>query len=1199
MFGKIAGFEFRYQLRQPIFWVAVFFFGLLSFGSVASSNVQIGSTANVHKNGAFVIGQTHLIMSVIFMFVTAAFVANVIVRDDETAYGPIIRSTPISKFDYLYGRFVGAFAAGAIAFASVPVGMWLGSVSPWVDPDTLSPFAIQPYLFAYAVMALPFLFLTAALFFALTTVTRSMMWTYVGVIVLMVFRAIFGVVTSKPGWEHFASIWDPFGAASFGVATHYWTASERNLLLPAIQGDFLWNKLIWLGVAVAILAATYQLFDFQSAETSGRSRKAAKLAQQAEAPEAPPALAGRLAKPLFDRRTVWAQLIARTRLDARQVFGSPAFFVLLGLGAANSMASLWLATDVSTYGGKIYPVSRVMIQQLNGAFTAFALIIAIYYAGELVWREREKHTHEIIDATPVPDWIFILPKTVAIVLVLVSTLLVSVAVAMLLQAIRGYFGFEIGKFLLWYVLPNAIDFTLFVALAMFIQALSPHKFVGWAVMAAFMVSTLVLGNLGFEDGLYQYAGSPDIPLSDMNGQGRYWIGAYWFRLYWSAFAAVLLVLAYGLWRRGTEARFMPRLRRLPRRLQGGAGVILAVALAVFIGSGVYIFINTHIWNPYRTKLGDEQLTADFEKGFLRYETVPQPKVAKSTLDVQVYPHETRLETRGRYVIQNRTAAPISVLHVRFDRDTKVDALTIDGARLQNLYPRFNYRIFRFDKPMQPGETRNLDFTTTRSQKGFKNSGNFVDIMDNGTFVNDAELTPQVGMDRSGLLQDRSKRRKYGLKPELRMPKLGDPAAAQFNYGRHDSDWVTADITVTTDADQTPMAPGYRVSEVVKNGRRTVHFVSDSPVMDFFSIQSARYAVATERYKGVDFSVYYDPQHPWNVQRIQRGMKASLDYYQANFSPYQFHQVRVLEFPAPQGAFAESFANTIPWSEGIFFIADNSDADRIDMVTYVGAHELGHQWWGHQVIGADEQGSTLLSETLAQYSAGMVMKHLYGPDMMRKFLKFELDRYLRERGGEVIEEEPIERVEGQQYIRYRKGSLVMYRLQDQIGEDAVNRALRHLIHDFALKGAPYPTGLDLVRDIRQEAPADKQALITDLFEKITLYDLKTTGAVAKKRPDGRYDLAVTVDAKKLYADGQGREKPAPMNESVDVGAFDVEPAKPGYSAKKVVAIEHRPIHSGVQTINLVVSRLPKFAGVDPYNMMIDRNSEDNVAAVTVR
>jgi aminopeptidase N len=1132
-------------------------------------------------------------MAIIFTFVTAAFVANVIVRDDETGYGPIIRSTPLRTFDYLYGRFAGAFAAAALAFASVPVGLLLGSIAPWVDPETLGRFTAAPYLYAYFVLALPYLFLSAALFFTLTTVTRSMMWTYVGVVGLMVFRSVFAVATSKPGWEHVAALGDPFGLSAYLVAAHYWTASERNVLLPSLSGDLLWSRLLWMAIAVGVLVSALPLFKLAS------SKGVSGPVGSKEADSEPPSRPAPGARPRFGPGAVWAQLIARTRLDAQQVFGSPAFFVLLALGAALSVINLWFATDVSTYGGRTFPVSRVMMQALNGAFTFITIIVAIYYAGELVWREREKRTHEIIEATPVPDWIFVAPKTVAIALVLIAATLVSVVVAMIMQAIKGYTGFELDKYLLWYVLPNAIDVTLLAVLAMFIQALSPHKFVGWAVMAVFLISTLVLNNLGFEDNLYQYSGTPDVPLSDMNRMGHFWVGAYWFRLYWTAFAAILLVLAYGLWRRGTEVRFLPRLRRLPGRLNGPAGVIGAVALVVFVSTGAFIFLNTHAWNPYRTKLGDEKWSADYEKAFLRYETLPQPKIAKVTLAAQIYPHQDRVDAQGRYVIQNRTAGPISVLHLRFDRDLKINSLAVDGARLQTDYPLYNYRIYRFDRPMQPGETRTLAFDTTRMQRGFRNSGNTVDIMDNGTFVADPKLVPQIGMDRSNALQDRTRRRKYGLAPELRMPKLGDPNAAQFSYVRHDSDWVTADITLTTDADQIPIAPGRKVSETVQNGRRTARFVSDSPILNYNSLQSARYQVASEPYKGVDLSVYYDPQHAWNVQRIIRGMKASLDYFQANFSPYQFHQARILEFPAPQGSFAESFANTIPWSEGIFFIADNRDPERIDMVTYVGAHEIAHQWWAHQVIGADEQGSTLLSETLAQYSAAMVMKHMYGPDMMRKFLKFELDRYLRERGGEVIEEEPIERVEGQSYIRYRKGSLVMYRLQDEIGEEAVNRALRHLTHDFAFKGAPYPTALDLVKDLREEAPADKQGLITDLFEKITLYDIKTTAASAHKRADGRYDLSVTVSAKKLYADGQGRETPAPMAETLDVGAFTVEPAKPGYGPKDVITVQRAPIHSGVQTVQLIVTRLPKFAGVDPYNKLIDRNSEDNIASVSLR
>ncbi len=1193
MFFKIAGFEFRYQLRQPIFWVAVLLFALLAFGSVASDNIRIGSTDNVHKNAAFVIGQTCLIFAVIFMFVVAAFASNVIVRDDDTGFGSIVRSTPLSKFDYLYGRFLGAFGASAVAFISVPFGLWLGSVAPWVDHDTLGPFVARDYLYAYFVLALPILFLASALFFTLTTVTRSMMWTYVGVIGLLVLRSVFAIVLGKPGLEHIAAIWEPFGSGAFGEATRYWTASERNSLVPAITGDVLINKLIWMGVAVAVLALASRLFSFQSAERSGR-RKRAVVAEEAD--NVAPAAFGGLAKPVFNGQTAWIQFWARTRLDAVQVFKSPAFFVLLGLAALLSILNLWLATDVSTYGGRIFPVTRVMIQALRGIFNFFTVIIAVYYAGELVWRERERKTHEIIDATPVPDWMSVVPKTAAIAGVLFSTMLVGVVVAIVIQAIKGYFDFEIGKYLLWYVLGDAIDLILFAVLAVFVQAVSPHKFVGWAAMAVFIVSTIVLSNLGFEDNLYQYADGPNVPLSDMNGQGHYWVAAYWFRLYWSAFAVVLVGLAYGLWRRGTESRFMPRLRRLPGRLSGRAGLIMGLALAVFAASGGYIFLNTHVWNPYRTALGDEKWAADYEKMFLKYETLPQPKIASVKLDIQIYPHDQRVTARGTYVIQNRSAAPISQLHVRFMRDLVINDLQIQGAHLEQQFPDYNYRIYRFDTPMQPGESRTLTFATTHAQRGFRNSQNILDVMDNGTFVNDQGLTPHLGMDRQQLLQDRAKRRKYGLPADLRMAKLGTPGADAFNFLRHDADWVTSEVTITTDADQIPIAPGSAVSESVAGGRRTVRFVSDSPIMNFFSAQSARYATSTVNYKGIAITVYYDPHHPWNVARVQKAMEAGFDYYQANFSPYQFHQMRILEFPDPQGQFAESFANTVPWSEGIFFIADNSDPDRVDMVTYVGAHELGHQWWGHQEIAADEQGGTMLVETLAQYSAGMVMKHMYGPYMMRKFLKFELDSYLRARGGDLLEEEPLERVENQGYIHYRKGSLVMYRLQDQIGEDAVNRALRHLLKDHAFKGAPYPTSAELVKDIRAEAPADKQDLITDLFEKITLYDVKATKAVAKKRPDGQYDLTITVDAKKLYADGQGRETPAPMNETLDVGAFDVEPGQSGYNAGKVIAIQRVAIHSGVQTVTLVVSRPPKFAGVDPFNELIDRNSAATITKV---
>jgi ABC-2 type transport system permease protein len=1194
MFGKIAAFEFRYQLRQPLFWIVGIIFLLLTFGWVTVQNIHVGGMGpGDHRNGPFAIANVMLIWTVFYMFVTTAFVANIVVRDDETGYGPIIRSTRIGKFDYLYGRFLGAFGAVAVSFLAVPLGFVLGGFAPWVDPETLGPLSWSALINGYLFLALPNILLTAALFFAVASVTRSLMWTYVGVIVLLVLYVVAGVILGKPEYEHAAALYEPFGTAAYGLVTKYWTASERNSQVPPIADALLYNRLLILGLSAAILALAYALFRFQSGAQSGRRRKRASLEQAALATEPPPGPLARRPAPRFDAASAWAQLRVRTRFDMGQVFGSPAYIVLLVLGLVNACGGLWFATEDTRYGGVIHPVTRVLIPDLIGSFGLIPIIIAVFYAGELVWRERDRKTHEIIDATPLPDWAFVAPKTLAIALVMLSTVLISVLGAMLIQLLHGYTHFEIGKYLLWYVIPMSLDWTLLAILAVFLQVVSPHKFVGWGLMVLLIISRGVLPSLGAEDHLYSFGMGPGVPLSDMNGQGRFWIGAWWFRLYWSAFCGLLLIAAYGLWRRGTETRMLPRLARLPHRLMGKAGVLAGVFLVVFVGAGAFIGINTHRWNDYRTELADEKWQADYEKALIGFQNTPQPQITAVKLDIDIHPHEPRLVTKGVYTLVNKTDAPLREVHVLFDRDTKVLGLSIEGAWAKtHAYDRFNYRIFAFDSPMVPGETRTMAFTTEISQKGFKNRGNITRVVDNGTFVNNADFAPFLGFDRRALLTDRTKRRKYGLPPERRMPKLGDPKAAQFNYLRHDSDWVMADITLTTDADQTAIAPGDVVSRSTRDGRTTTRFASPTPIMNFFSVQSARYQLKTETYKGVQLAVYYDAQHAWNVERMLAAQKATLDYAQANFSPYQFHQVRYLEFP-DYAQFAQSFAGTIPWSEGLFFIADYKDPEKIDMVTYVGAHEIGHQWWAHQVIGADEQGSTTLSETLAQYTALMVMKRLYGPDEVRKFLKYELDSYLRARGTEALEELPLARVEDQGYIHYRKGSLVMYRLADEIGEDAVNRALRNILQSFAFKGAPYPTSRDLEDALRAEAPGDKQQLITDLFDNITLYDLKATGMTANRRPDGRYDVSLTVEARKLYADGKGKETAAPLHETMEVGLFLAEPGKKDFTPSKVLLMSGAPIHTGRQVITLISPKAPKWGGIDPYNILIDRNSDDNL------
>jgi len=240
---------------------------------------------------------------------------------------------------------------------------------------------------------------------------------------------------------------------------------------------------------------------------------------------------------------------------------------------------------------------------------------------------------------------------------------------------------------------------------------------------------------------------------------------------------------------------------------------------------------------------------------------------------------------------------------------------------------------------------------------------------------------------------------------------------------------------------------------------------------------------------------------------------------------------------------------------------------------------------------------MLSETLAEYSALMVMKELYGEDKIRRFLKFELDRYLAGRKSDLLPEQPLLRVENQQHIHYNKGGMVMYLLQHRIGEDAVNRALARLLARYKFKGAPYPRSLDLIAELRKEAknPQD-HALITDLFETITIYDFKAKEATSTKRADGKWVTRITIEAGKFTADGKGVETPASLAESIEIGAFTARPGTGAFAKANVLSMQRMPVRGGSQVIEIVTAKKPAFAGVDPYNFYIDRDADDNVVAV---
>ncbi len=1188
-FLSLLRFELRYQVFSPVFVVSFAVFFLLAFFGTASEQVTIGGPSSVNINAPGAIAMTLGILGLFAIFIPAAMLSSAVIRDRDFKTEELFHSTPLSPRTFLLGRLSGALIATWLAFASVPLAMFIAALMPWIDPERLGPMEPMAYLELYGVVSMLNLTVVGLLLFTVANLTRSTFATYIALTAFLILWITGNVTLNQAQFRELAALIDPLGFNAMQYVTRYWTPAQNNTEMIPLDGVLLTNRLIWLGVGVALLVFNLATFSFRK-----RMRRAKRKEETAERPAAPVKV--ELPRVAPETRPSMAQLATRIRFESKAVVKNAAFWILMILGLVNTVASLSLGLDLM-YGTPSYPMTRIMVQVVQGSFGIIPLIVSVYYASELVWRERAAGISEVIDATPTPSWVFVVSKFFALSLVVLSMFVVALASAIAVQLAKGHSDLELGQYLLRFAAEFVVPSILLAVFCLFLQVVTNNRWLGIIGVVLYIIVTEVAANFGYDYNLLIYGETPSLPYSDMDGYGHHLGITGWYFLYWGSWALVLGTLTYLLWNRGALRPLRERIAALPR-MSGASRGLVAAGLVGALLSGSWIFYNTNIVNDYTNKVRLERLALDYEDRYRKdNEHAPRPTITAVDLAVDLYPRARRSEFAGTYSIVNRTKAPLRTLLVDYAYPVEVISQKIAGGTVEEEDEKHNVYRVSLNPPLAPGETRSFAFETRRRNEGFKNSGNGSEVNWNGTFLNNSDALPFFGFNTGKLLQPRNDRRRYDRESLPRAPDLDDERYFRTNLLRPDSALVDFSVTISTVPEQIAIAPGYLDKEWLEDGRRYFRYVMDKPINNFFSFQSAEYAVKEDEYDDVKLQVFYHPAHGYNVDRMMESMKKSFDYFNREFSPYQYQQMRILEFPA-YARFAQSFSNTVPYSESIGFVMDLRDEKDIDVVFYVTAHEIAHQWWGHQVTPSPHQGATMLVETFAQYGALMVMEQEYGAHAMRRFLKEELHSYLSGRAAEPEGETPLYRVEDQGYIHYRKGALVMYALKEYVGEDVVNRSLSRLIDEWAYKTDPYPRSVDYLKILREEAGPEHDALIADLFEKIVLFDLRVTDAEVTARTDGRFDLTMTVSAKKLESDEKGNESEVPLEMPIDVGVFSKSLEDVYRGDEHVIVLEKRTVKSDENTFTFTVDETPVEVGIDPYNTLIDRVIDDNVRTVTV-
>ena len=1200
MFKEIFFFELKLGLKKSstyIYFSVLFSITLLIGLAVTGAFNTTRSDSNTLLNSAVAVSSIILGTSVsLFGLMTNVLIisimATAIYKDYQYNSHPLFFTKPISKAGYFFGRFFSVLFLALFVFSGLVLGYYLGTLNG-TGSSYVGEFKLVNFLQPFLIFTLPNLFFLGIIFFSLTTFFRNTMLAYIVAIVLMVLQIITGTITSDIENKMLSALLDPTGSNALSNIIEYWSPDERNTKLIPLTGALLYNRILWLGIAIVITSISYYGFSFSQFLQPLNLFKRKNIDDVENIPISNSLSDLPKTNQTFTVKNEFKQAWFLGLFEFNKLSRS-LFYIIMCLLGIGTMLLIVKFMD-SMYDTSTYMVTYKVIENAVGSIGLYAMIFIIFYSGTIVWRDKETKIEELVGACPVSNSVLFSSKLIGLVLAFALLNIIACCCGILIQFYYGFYQIDLLQYVV-YILRSTIVSSVLIAFCLSVQVYATNKFLGFFIcLIPIAILPIVFGIFEWDVFLLDFndSGSSD-PYSDMNGYGSTFIQWPIYRVYWTAIAVYLCLLAILLYGRGKEKSIIARFKLSKYFYTTKYKLSMISSLLIMILFGSFIYYQKRVLVENISPKIAEKKQAYYEKTYKKYDALLQPRIVATTVNVDLYTKKRQLHVSGIYTLKNKNTVAIDSIYINYIGGNK-SSFSYSKLNPTTLYKEVlsdkenGIKILKLQQPLQPNDSILFEFEMWYKPLGYFDKSNSP-IIANGTFINN-NYFPSFGYDENAELSQNKAREEYKLPPKPRMAKVTDSAARMNNYISNDADWIRFETTISTDKGQTAIAPGYLQKEWIKDGRHYFTYKMDSPILNFYSFLSAKYVVKKDKWNDVNIEIYYNKGHEYNIDRMIKGIKKSLDYYTTNFGPYQHKQVRIIEFPR-YSSFAQSFPNTIPYSESIGFITKvEDDIDKIDVPFYITAHEVAHQWWAHQVIGGNVQGSVLMSETMSQYSALMVMEKEYGKDAMKKFLKYEMDQYLKGRTFEGKGELPLMLTENQQYIHYNKGSVIMYALKDYIGETNLNTAIKAYLNKVKFQEPMYTNSIEFVDYLKKATPDSLQYLVTDMFEKITLYENYVKKLEYKKVNDTTYKVNLTLGCAKFYSDSTGKLSKADVKDYVDVGIFKSVTVNKK-EIEKPLLFKRVKMDTQEKTFEFIVKEKPVSAGIDPYLKLIDRTPKNN-------
>lgn len=1175
--------EWRQQWQRPFVWFALLAYFLLAFS--ATLEFAYSSSGYSWVNGVDAILTRALILSVLGIVGVAGIMGDAMSRDKAHQTEEMILVSGAGRTSLSLSRFLVCVGIILIIGASFIPGVILASFAPGIAAEKLGPFEISYYLKAYGVFVLPNLFLMASLIYAVSARWQSQTAAFVVALGLIALYVTALMLLGRDAYRHdvfsLYAMLEPFGNIAAAEKSMTWTVVQKNVLFPPFESMLLYNRVGWMAVSLLLIAIgtrAYPLTLIQSVSNKkNKSQKKTSITQ------------------LFDKQR---ELLLMTVWELRALIRQPGILLLMGFAAF----SLWWTAASSVTHAFSLPTTDLLVHSTGYYFDKVLILLLVWSAADLIWREKDCHVHELINTLPYSDKNQLLAKTLALVTIVLVFWTLSMLVNIFYQLVNGFYDIQIWLYLTDIYLIKAPYYIWMAVLAIAMQVLVRQRFVAIGLVLLVYLSGNLLDAVGLYHPLYRFAEGSFFWMSPMDGYGHFLWPHIQFLLYWSLFCVALWLVALAGYHRQLDP--LPRLQLIKSGLQQGSRkMLLAGSVGAWVIMGGLIFYQTVIQNTWPL-LSENKFMAHVEKNYReQWGNTPQPQIVGLQVNIDLYPSHREVVTQGTLTVENFSDQPINELIIFFEPDLNEKII-----RLEKLAQRVptqdgdNVQHWQLHQALEPGQTLSITFKTAAwALPGFKAHAkndsikqvSHVEVIGNGTSILNMRLLPAFGYSERLEHKPAWKREEYGLPRQWQPPEatIGDKVAHDTTHFA----WVKdMDVTLSTDADQIPLHGGRLVEDKgIVDGRRIIRYKMDGYSRGWSEILSGRYNVYKHENEDIpDVEIYYHPEHDYTLKENAQYLSSAMRYFIEVYGPAQFDTLRMAEASLHYEGFGARGGLAFA-SEILGWKTDLSRSGGEDIHEYA-ANYMGMMWWGDQLIAANKPGAKVLAVGLKMWSAALYLHQARESEVSRKIRLQKMMEMYRKRSKLGDEELGFTAEMKNSGMVGAKGKLLIIYLAELIGQQKLEAVLASFIDEYRFKPAPYATIDAFMDHLYRNIDGQYHQALDDVLVNITNWHLEVVNASAKPLANGQWEITAEAKAEMLYTAGLGDETLVDMEMAIPIAAFSGK----GFSEADLIKQEFKVLQNGLTTINWIVDEKPLRFGLDPYLYLADPNPYNNVREIDI-